>query len=204
MNYLPLFNIFPADIVKIIIYYIKLSSGNTIIKFYKQKLIRQIKENVIKDLVYSLIWDELYFTHHFNVIKLNIILNNNWSSKYNRNFWCSFTHILADKLMKEYIGLQMIRNIANKKLYIEISKKLIRLWFGLCEKYNLVLNVTYYNFKSKKGNKPLILPAKNFAKPINNFYNILYTPMVMYNEKNNYYTIKNNNILDTLNEYSLW
>ena len=42
-----------------------------------------------------------------------------------------------------------------------------RLWFKLCKKYNLVLNITFYNFKSKKGEESIRLPAKNFVKPIN-------------------------------------
>ncbi len=72
----------------------------------------------------------------------------------------------------------------------------------MCKKYNLVLNITYYNFKSKKAEESLRLPAKNFTKPVNNFHNILYTPTVEYNEKNKYYSIEFQDVLDRLLEYS--
>ena len=53
--------------------------------------------------------------------------------------------------MKDSIHLQMMRfNSNNTKYYNEMLKKITRLWFKLCEKYNLVLNITFYNFKSKK------------------------------------------------------
>lgn len=200
MKYLLLFHILPGDIVKIIINYLKIHHTNKIINFYR---IRLVKEYLMKGLISSLLWIDNYFITSDKIRTLNIIINNNWSTKYNRYFWCCFTNLLANRIMKDSIHIQMMR-YNNKKYYNEILKKITKLWFKLCKKYNLVLNITFYNFKSKKAEEMIRLPAKNFAKPINNFHNILYTPTVEYNEKNNYNIIEIQDVLDTLNEYSSW
>ena len=204
MKYFLLFHILPADIVKIIIDYVKIHYKNKIINFYR---IRLLKENFMRDFISSLLWNDNYLIYFINSEKirtLDIIINNNWSTKYNRYFWCCFTNLLANRIMKDSIHIQMMRYNNNKKYYNEILKKITRLWFKLCKKYNLVLNITFYNFKSKKGEESIRLPAKNFVKPINNFHNILYTPTVEYNQKNNYNIIEFQDVLDTLNEYSRW
>ena len=111
-----------------------------------------------------------------------------------------FTNLLSCRIMRDNTQMKLAK-IYNES-YIQNSKTITKLWFKLCKKYNLVLDVTYYNFKSKKAENSIILPARNFHKPINNFYNILYTPIIQYNIINNFYIIPHNEILDTLNIYS--
>ena len=200
MKYLLLFHILPGDIVKIIMYYIKIHYKNKIINFYRTRL---FKEDLMRCFISSLLFVDNHFITSDKITILHFIINNNWSTKYNRYFWCCFSNLLAKRINRDYLHIQMIRsNSNNTKYYNEMLKKITRLWFKLCEKYNLVLNITFYNFKSKKGEESITLPAKNFAKPINNFHNILHTPIIDYNEKNNYYIIEFQDVLDTLNQYS--
>lgn len=201
MKYLLLFHILPADIVNIIINYIKIDYINKIVNFYR---IRLLKDDLMRGFISSLLWIDNYFITSDKITILDFIINDNWSTKYNRYFWCCFTNLLANRIMKDNIHIQIMRYNNNKKYYNEILKKITKLWFKLCEKYNLVLNITFYNFKSKKAEKMIRLPAKNFTKPVNNFHNILYTPTVEYNEKNKYYSIEFQDVLDNLNEYSRW
>lgn len=199
MKYLPLFHILPPEIVKIIIDYIKIYYKSKITNFYRIKF---MKKDLMKDFI-NLI---LVVDNNNNLItsdkisRLNFIINNNWN--YNRYFWCCFTNLLAYRIMKLNIHLLMISYNTNIKEYNKNLNKIICLWFKLCKKYNLVLNITFYNYKLKKTEQPISLPAKNFIKPINNFHNILHTPLVKYNEKNIYYIINRAEVFNTLSKYS--
>lgn len=200
MKYLFLYNILPIEIVKIIMNYIKIDCKNKILNFYKIKL---LNDNLMKDFINALLWVDNYFITFNKIRELDFIINNNWSNKYNRYFWCCFANLLSSKIMKDSIHLQMMRYNSNKKQYNLTLKKITKLWFKLCKKYNLILNITFYNSKTKKANKSLILPAKNLEKSINNFHNILHTPTIEYNQKNNYYIIEYDEVFNTLNDYCI-
>lgn len=201
MKYLPLFQVLPAEIVKIIINFVKIHYKN-VITYFCRKII--FKNEAMKITIRSLLWIEDYYTNCNKIKLIDFIINNNWGTYYNRYFWCCFTGLLANKIMRDTITLQMLQsdNIYKRKNLNYNLKIITKLWFNLCKKYNLVLNITFYNFRSKKADKSVILPAKNFIKPINNFNNILFSPIVEYNNSNNYYIITYHDILYTLNKYS--
>lgn len=196
MKYFPLFYILPPEVVKIIINYIDIYYITNIQYFYRANL---FKVDLIRNFIRSLLWfDNSFITTNKN-FALDFIINNNWNNNYNRYFWCCFTNLLSCRIMRDNIHMKLAKRY--NESYIENSKTITKLWFKLCKKYNLILDVTYYNFKSKKAEKSIIFPARNFTKPINNFYNILYTPIIQYNTKNNVYIIPYDDILDTLNIY---
>lgn len=201
MKYLPLFQVLPAEIVKIIINFVKIHYKN-VITYFCRKII--FKNEAMKITIRTLLWIEDYYTNCNKIKLIDFIINNNWGIYYNRYFWCCFTGLLANKIMRDTITLQMLQsdNIYKRKNLNYNLKIITKLWFNLCKKYNLVLNITFYNFRSKKADKSVILPAKNFIKPINNFNNILFSPIVEYNNSNNYYIITYHDLLYTLNKYS--
>ena len=87
MKYLLLFHIFPPDIVKIIIDYIKIYHKNVIVNFYRIKL---LKEDIIKNFIRSIMilpsttrHDNYFITSYKYKIKmLDFIINHNWNIKY--------------------------------------------------------------------------------------------------------------------------
>tara|TARA_Y100000816_G_scaffold274615_1_gene242085 strand:- start:157 stop:765 length:609 start_codon:yes stop_codon:yes gene_type:complete len=199
MKYFPLLHILPVDIVKIIIDKLEIESTNYIIDFYR---LRKLKQSIIKNLITTLIIDFDNFTSVYNISKLKFILDNNWSIYYNRKFWCCFANILIEKIMHEHIHIQMNRESECYTYNNKNSKNLTKTWFQICKKYNLILQVTFYNFESKKGKKEVVSPARNFIKPINSLNNILYKPLVLFNENNFYYSMDRVQMINYLYKYS--
>lgn len=197
MKYFDLFHILPIEIVKIIINFIKINSIKSIIYFKRQK---SMKQNILSELINTLIWYDYGFINSQTINKINILINNNWYN-YNRYFWCCLSELISNKIMKYRIFIERLNDEYYKKFQKKNLKKITKLWFQLCKKYNLVLKITFYNFKSRQAMPTIVLPARNYIKSINNFYNILYTPIVMFNIKNNYYTISEDKMLNTLLKY---
>ena len=150
----------------------------------------------------DLLWSEENFTTKSNIFKLKILLYSNWGSYYSRYFWCCLANLLAYRIMKEYIYINMNNMNNNNSPLNHYSKEMTKIWFKICKKYNLVLFITFYNFKTRKADPGICLPTRDFKKPINSFYNVLYTPTILYNNKYNKRLIPYDDILDTLSDYS--
>ena len=84
MKYLLLFHILPGDIVKIIMHYIKIHYKNKIINFYRTRL---FKEHLMSCFISSLLFVDNHFITSDKITILHFIINNNWSTKYNRYFF---------------------------------------------------------------------------------------------------------------------
>lgn len=189
MKYLLLLHIFPIEIVNKIKIFNETKNANIIINFYRNRI---VKKFIINKIIFSMLNNEDIFISFESLIQLEFILTNEWTRYYDRKFWCYFTTILSNLIMKRNIDINMNPEKNYFKFYNKYLKQFTKIWFKLCIKFNLMLDITYYNHKTKKANNSIILPAKKFKKPINNFYNILYTPLILYkkNEIINYNNAK--------------
>lgn len=180
-------NLFPQEIVNIILHYNKQSEAKEIINHYTNLI--NNKTSSLKFLVNEVI-NSYNVSHSFqyNLINLNNellfhlkrVINSNYSrEKYNHYFWQSLLNLFSRSLMNYYNYLLFSNKTANTKLknnksYI-LLKKTIALWFKLCLKHNINLAL-YINNKSLKY-KFIYVNSKNI-EPFHNFNKLLYAPLV--------------------------
>jgi len=200
MKYFILFHILPAEIVNIIINKIYENSISSIVYFYKK---RSFEKHIIqKNLICILFEYNLQnFISETNISNLKLILNNNWINCFDREFLSCFAHILSDRIMKNNISINLDHILSLNFIYYNNKiKKITKLWFKFCVKYNLIIAVCYYQFKSRKADNYIVLPARCFRKPINNFQNILYPPNILVNKNNDYIYITRDYAFNKLNK----
>lgn len=179
MKYFPLLILLPPEIVKIIAHFIYTDNcASYICNFYKTLLLK-------RRTMFKLIFDVLHMPRGCLIssdflTRFKFLLNNNFSKYYNYNFWCCFLTLTSNRLMMEHVNHYMRpESLVDKKAYKNL-KNCIQIWFKLCQKYNVILNITYYNYKSHKACDSITMRAKKFKKSINSFHNILYTPTIVY------------------------
>ena len=207
-------NLFPREIVYIILHYNKQSKAKEIINHYTNLI--NNKTSSLKFLVNEVINSyNIFHSFECNLINLNNellfhlkrVINSNYSrEKYNHYFWQSLLNILSRSLMNYYNYLLFNNKIANTKIknnesYI-LLKKTIASWFKLCLKHNINL-AFYINNKSLKY-KFIYVNSKNI-EPLHNFNKLLYAPLVCDGNWNNelYDTLDYMNCKNYLSNYLL-
>jgi hypothetical protein len=180
-------NLFPPEIVNIILHYNKQSEAKEIIKHYTNLITN--KTSSLKFLLKEVL-NSYNISHSFqyNLINLNNellfhlkrVINSNYSrEKYSHYFWLSLINIFSRSLMNYYNYLLFNNKTANTKLknnksYILLKKTIVS-WFKLCLKHNVNLAL-YINNKTLKY-KFIYVNSKNI-EPLHNFNKFLYAPLV--------------------------
>ena len=184
MNYSPLLQLLPTEIVKIIYDFLLISTAKEKLSLFIKNQKNRI--NNINSFIYDLLYNERKkLITDFNICRLNYILKCENSKYYNRIFWCNALHIFGKKLYDENldIGIKNLsisyHNSREKKEYYKKLKENIELWYLLSKKYNVILNLVYYSFNSRKVGPPIIKPATHIKK-IHSFYNLVYSPQIHY------------------------
>ena len=161
-----------------------------IINSYKNHIDRNF---ALKFIVKMIIIDACHFYDvkddiEFNLYKyLKIICEAQFNrEKYDHYFWQCFLHMLSKTLMYFYYTVAIYHNIYDVKrknnIYYINLKKSIKLWFLLCNKYNIKLAFIFKkNILSGQHNEFIYTKARNILK-INNFNKFLYAPYVVDNE----------------------
>lgn len=183
MNYFPLFNLLPCELVYMIyLIVLKEKCANKICRFYK---LRRKKHIVMIDLLMNVLDDNNYYIANIkdniiisndNIETLKFALNNKFALSYDRFFWQKFLDTLSANLMRIHTGILMA-NLNNNKnsCYINL-KSAIQLWFALCQKYNLRLRLYYNNFKGCGNIMVTEISARKMLK-IKNFNKFIYAPV---------------------------
>lgn len=178
MELFPLLALLPPELIKIISKFIKIDRSKEIIcKHFQYHL---IKKKVINDVIFDFCYPiDLSFIIDTNIKNLKFLIDNRLGRYYNRYFWSSLLALISDRLMNQYVYLNMSNEVENRKQKYKNLNKLIALWFQLCQKHNMILDLTYYNFKSRKACEPIIKPARHLNL-IKSFHNLLYAPSIVY------------------------
>jgi hypothetical protein len=192
MKLYPLLAILPPELVKIIYTFIKIDKSKKII--YKHFQYHLLKKKVINDIIFDFCYPiDLSFVVNTNINNFKFLINNRLGKYYNRYFWSSLLALISDRLMNHYIYLNLNNEVKNRKQKYKNLNKLIALWFQLCQKYNMILDLTYYNFKSRKACEPIIKPAR-YLNSIKSFHNLVYAPSIIYTMSTMIYLNNYNNI----------
>ena len=178
MQLLPLLARLPPELVKIIFTFIKIDkSKETICKHFQYYL---LKKKIINDVIFDFCYPiDLSFVVESNITNFKFLIDNRLGRYYNRYFWSSLLALVSDRLMNQYVHLNLTSEVENRKQKYRNLNKLIALWFQLCQKYNMILDLTYYNFKSRKACEPMIKPARHLNL-IKSFHNLVYAPAIIY------------------------
>ena len=193
MELFPLLTCLPPELVLIIYRFIKIDkSKNIICKHFQYYL---LKKKIINDVIFDFCYPiDLSFVIDTNIKNLKFLLDNRFGKYYNRYFWSSLLALISDRLMNQYVHLSMSSEVENHKQKYKNLNKLIVLWFKLCQKHNMILDLTYYNFKSRKACQSVIKSARKLNL-IKSFHNLVYSPSIVYNISSMLYLNNNfNNI----------
>ena len=215
MNYLPLFNtIYGINLPPEIIYIIKLhvlydKSSTIISRFYK---FRKKKQQTIQYIIESLTFDNLiknneidnmvnnnYLISDKTIQNIRFILYNNFQRIYTSYFWKNILSLMSFSLMRVSVNIAMRNLNQNKNKCYRNLKICIELWFKLCVKHNVYLELSYSrsvptNNLSSKAN--ISLPKIEIAsartiRPIKNFNKYLWCPKICYPD--------NGDVIDNVN-----
>ena len=206
--YIQLFHILPRDIVFYIYIILKQEAANKIlINFYRK---RKLKFGCMNNFIKNILFDNTYSednNHLFktvsneNIKNIEVILQNHYKS-YNMQFWQNILSIMSKNIMKtnNNYSLSMHYKFIDKN-NINYLKKIISLWFALCQKFNISLKYTYK--KNNNSNnliyQTVISRAKNLTfKSFKNFDKFLYSPNIIYTCNDWYYDDNNFQYFDTI------
>ena len=181
-------NIFPQEIVNIILEFMKQYEATKIIKHYtniitnKTSSLKFVITEVLNSYnIFHSILDNLLNLSDALIIHLKTVINSNYSrEKYNHYFWQCLINILSRSIMNYYNYLTIYCKSTNIKLkkdknYI-LLKKTASLWFKLCIKHNISLAL-YININKKNPTyKFIYVNSKNIE--LQNFNKLLYAPLV--------------------------
>ena len=197
MSYILLL-ILPYDIVEYIDIISKQKKACAIIMNYYKNY--RDKIGALKVIVKMIITETYHYYDirddiEFNLYKyLKIIGSSSYNrEKYNHYFWQCFLHMLSKMLMYFYETLNIYHYTSNNNtghnIYTIILKQSTKLWFSLCNKYNMKLAFKFRNKNlSIKHNNFVYTKARNILK-ITNFNKFLYSPYILDNEE---FFIENN------------
>ncbi len=183
MRLLPLLNILPADIVKIIykimVYY---QSVNIIqSRFFDNKF----KHLLISEIILAVLFNSKiyynkvrYLLFPQTVRDLQFIANNPIHKLYNRNFWIHLLSEMAYILMNEHNNLCSRNQNYNTNPRYKNLKLVIGSWFILCQRFNLKIRVYYRNINFRKVESCKNIWTRSIKK-INCFDKFLHTPVII-------------------------
>jgi hypothetical protein len=188
MNYFVLLNIFPPEIVNIIYKFILIQkSGEKIlhnVKYYhlKNSILYNSLDNILKtnplNNNYSLISDD-------NIYYLDFVLNNYYPNNMIISyFWHNYLNLLSAKIMNINTFIIIDENKHDYK-YKNSLRKVIVLWFALCNKFNITLKFGFKKYPNNISNNETIIiicDSKKFYKSkLKNFNNFVFAPIVIDN-----------------------
>ena len=205
MIYFALLQVLPPEIVKIIHHYILISTSiDKLSHFIKNKKKRIYN---INSFIYDLLYNETsHLITDFNIARLNFILNSKNTNYYNHVFWCNALHIFGKKLYEENLNIGIknmtiyVQTKKERKLYYSKLKENIKLWYLLCKKNDVILNLVYYNFNSRKVGPSIIKPATHIKK-IHSFHNLVYSPTIHYSPPWQHYPLEKEEAIQYLIEH---
>ena len=195
MNLIPLFNTIydinlPPEIIYNIYLHVLYNKSQIIIsRFYR---FRKKKLNTISYLIESLIFNNLITNNHQidnsfiisdnTVDNIRFITHNNFPKKYTLFFWKNILSLISFSLMRINLNISMRNLNLNKNKSYRNLKIAIGLWFKLCVKYNISLELIYTN---NNNNSNTNLPNIDYVfarhiKPIKNFNKYLWSPKICY------------------------
>ena len=187
----PLLVFLPADLLHYI-YLINLhnKASTQIQKFYKN---RAIKNNIIYEIINEFInYHDMQLLAVYNdpnrsivrdrnIELLQFILDNDFSRKYDRFFWQNLTEIIIYNLMQLHNSIFCRHLNINKNFYYRNLKIASKLWFKICQKYNIKLLIHTTDSKNFAQSFQYIY-ARNHL-PIKNLNKFIITPIILYGDE---------------------
>lgn len=184
MNSYVLLYFLPSDVISIVNKFVLINkSASKIVhnlKYYscKQNILYQSINNLLNMYDLNYLKSES-FAIDLHIENFNNVLLNYYSKvHYTKVFWNNYLNIFAHVLMKLYNEIFIFNNYSVSPFNIFVKfKKIKKLWFLLCKKYNVKL---YLSYKNRNSNN--ILNYTNYARniiKIFNFHNLNYAPKIV-------------------------
>lgn len=162
MNNFYLLILLPADLVHYIFKIIlREKNANIIInRFHFNKISNLTIKNIINFIQYD-------FKNISNTLidNLNYVLHKNMSKKYNKVFWEHLLNLLSNRFGDIHIRMVGKNINTNNNIQYRNLKIIIKLWFKICQKYNIKLQLSeYINIKKKDLINFRIINSKHMIK----------------------------------------
>jgi len=179
MKYFYLLFLLPSDLVNhIYLINLKDSSVNKIIyKFRHNKLCHTIIKNIYNFIIidiYQIIDENIL--HHYLVF-LDFIIKNNFPSNYNKLFWENLLNLISKKLGEIHTRLLMNNSNTNNNNNYKNLKIIIKLWFKICQKYNIKLQ--FYEYFNKRKHLNYVIKNSRTMIKLSDFSKYFSSPRVV-------------------------
>ncbi len=185
MNYFPLMNILPIELVFKIYQIIHKENAINLIK--KNFRYIKLKQDYISEIIISTLYNANIYDQKVRLLllpdtidKLQFIVDNRFSLTYRRNFWLHLLSEMSYVLMHMHNQICIYSKNNYSYSYYQNLKKSISLWFKLCQNYNIKLKVYYRLTKFRQKNKSHDIWCRHKSK-MNNFHPFYQTPLVLDN-----------------------
>ena len=178
-NYYLLFFL-PADLVHYIFKIIlREKNANIIIKRFH---FNKISNLTIKNIINFINNRNGCYMPETLIDNLNYVLHKNMSKKYNKVFWQHLLNLLSNIFGDIHIRMVGKNMNINNNIQYKNLKIIIKLWFKICQKYNIKLKLSeYINIKKKDQINFKIINSKHIIKLLD-FNKYFISPRVVINQ----------------------